>query len=94
MQVLAGRTRIPYNLIILDVFFLDAILDARGERMGATGEEIGYQDAIRQVRRSLERRLKALQEALDGADDKRAQELRVRISEVEHMVRVVESLRR
>ncbi|MCL6599437.1 hypothetical protein [Alicyclobacillus macrosporangiidus] len=62
--------------------------------MGATGEEIGYQDAIRQVRRSLERRLKALQEALDGADDKRAQELRVRISEVEHMVRVVESLRR
>ncbi|SFU47405.1 hypothetical protein [Alicyclobacillus macrosporangiidus] len=62
--------------------------------MGATGEEIGYRDAIRQVHRSLERRLKALQEALDGADDKRAEELRVRMSEVEHMVRVVESLRR
>ncbi|MCL6516678.1 hypothetical protein [Alicyclobacillus sp.] len=62
--------------------------------MAATGEEIGYRDAIRQVHRSLERRLKALRDALDGAEEARKAEIRVRIDEVEHIIRVVESLHR
>jgi hypothetical protein len=58
-----------------------------------TEEEIGYQDAIRQVYRSLQRRLKNLQEQLKSSPEEAA-ELKIRISEVEHLMRTVESLHR
>ncbi|MCL6637749.1 MAG: hypothetical protein K6T26_07355 [Alicyclobacillus sp.] len=62
--------------------------------MAATGEEIGYEDAMRQVMRSLQRRWKLLQEEARTAEPARQQELRIRMSEVEHLQQVVESLRR
>lgn len=62
--------------------------------MGITGEEVGYQDAIRQVHRSLQRRLKSLQEECKDADENQQKELRIRISEVEHILHGVESLHR
>lgn len=62
--------------------------------MGTTGEEVGYQDAMRQVHRSLQRRMKSLQEALKDASSEKQNQLQTRISEVEHMLQIVESLHR
>ncbi|GMA51526.1 hypothetical protein GCM10025857_28830 [Alicyclobacillus contaminans] len=62
--------------------------------MAMTGEEVGYRDAMRQVQRSLQRRLHMLQEEYDGADADRQKELRVRMDEVKRMQHVVESLHR
>lgn len=60
----------------------------------ATGEELGYQDAIRQVQRSIHRRLKVLEEESKEAEGDHATQLEVRISELNHVLRVVESLHR
>lgn len=62
--------------------------------MAKTGEELGYEDARRQVLRSLQRRLKSLQDAQKDAPEDKRTELRARISEVEHLLNVVESLQR
>ncbi|CAM3849580.1 hypothetical protein [Alicyclobacillus pomorum] len=62
--------------------------------MSMTGEEVGYADAMRQVQRSLQRRLKTLQDEYDGAPAEKQVELRARMAEVRHIIQVVESLRR
>jgi hypothetical protein len=62
--------------------------------MGTTGEEVGYQDAIRQVQRSLQRRMKSLQETLKDAPSEKQSQLHTRISEIEHILQIVESLHR
>lgn len=62
--------------------------------MSMTGEEVGYADAIRQVHRSLQRRLKTLQDECESAPADKQTELRARIAEVKHMIQVVDSLRR
>jgi hypothetical protein len=63
--------------------------------MAKTGEEIGYEDAMRQVQRCLQRRLKALEESLrDAEEEAKKSELRARILEVKHIMQIVESLHR
>lgn len=59
-----------------------------------TGEELGYQDAIRQVLRHLQRRNKTLEAEQKKADENDIAEIQIRLSEVEHMIHVVESLHR
>ncbi len=58
-----------------------------------TEEEIGYRDAIRQMERCLQRRLKGLQETPKGGEET-DKERSARISEIEHMMKIIESLRR
>lgn len=60
----------------------------------STEEEIGYHDAMRQMHRSLQRRLKALQEESETASATKQQELSIRMSEVKHILQIVESLHR
>lgn len=60
----------------------------------STEEEIGYHDAMRQMHRSLQRRLKALQEESENASATKQQELSIRMSEVKHILQIVESLHR
>ena len=60
----------------------------------STEEEIGYHDAMRQMHRSLQRRLKALQEESENAPATKQQELSIRMSEVKHILQIVESLHR
>jgi len=60
----------------------------------STEEELGYHDAIRQVQRSLQRRLKTLHDSMKAADGKSIKECEVRISEIEHILQVVDSLHR
>ena len=62
--------------------------------MAKTGEEVGYADAMRQVHRTLQRRLKALEEELEEAPEEQSKVLCGRIEEVKHMLEVVESLHR
>ncbi len=59
-----------------------------------TEAEVGYRDAIRQVERCLQRRLKSLHESSkEGTNDSDRERL-ARISELEHMLEIIESLRR
>jgi len=60
----------------------------------STEAEVGYADAMRQLHRNLERRLKVLMDALHGADEDTRKENEIRISEIQHMIDVVESLHR
>ncbi len=60
--------------------------------MSATGEEVGYQNAVRQFTRSLRHRAKALAEACQSASPEKLVELRIRLDEVEHMLQTVKSL--
>jgi hypothetical protein len=62
--------------------------------MTMTPEEIGYQDAVRQVHRSLQRRLKTLEDEHKHSPEPVQTEISVRISEVKHIMNVVESLHR
>jgi hypothetical protein len=62
--------------------------------MAKTGEEVGYEDAKRQVQRCLQRRMKALEESLRDAEEEQKPELRTRILEVKHIMQIVESLHR
>lgn len=62
--------------------------------MGITGEEVGYRDAIRQVEKSLQRRLRALEDSLDSTEPDNQDEVSARIAEVHHIIQVVESLHR
>jgi hypothetical protein len=62
--------------------------------MAKTGEEVGYEDAKRQVHRCLQRRVKALEESLRDASEEQKPELRARILEVKHIMQIVESLHR
>lgn len=62
--------------------------------MGMTGEEVGYRDAMRQVDRSLQRRLRSLEESLEGAEPEKQGLIEARIEEVKHLIEVVESLHR
>lgn len=59
-----------------------------------TEENIGYQDAIRQVQRSIQRRLKLLQEQLKDATAEKEIQLEARIDELHHVTQVIESLHR
>ncbi|MDQ0189718.1 hypothetical protein JI721_03555 [Alicyclobacillus cycloheptanicus] len=60
-----------------------------------TGAEIGYQDAIRQVLRSMQHRIKSLEEALSEAgQSSKASEIEHRIAEVRHLIEIVNSLHR
>jgi len=60
----------------------------------STEAELGYRDAIRQVERCLQRRMKSLQEERKNASEQAALEIRIRISEIEHVLEIVESLHR
>lgn len=60
----------------------------------STEAELGYHDAIHQVSRSLQRRLKVLEDELKEADEPKHQELKVRMDEIRHLLQVLESLRR
>ncbi len=59
-----------------------------------TEAEVGYHDAIRQVERCLQRRLKSLHEASKEGMSESEKERLARISELEHMIGIIESLRR
>lgn len=60
----------------------------------STEEEIGYHDAIRQISKSLQRRLKTLEDKLKEADEEDHDEIQIRMDELEHMVHTLESLHR
>ncbi|QQE78049.1 hypothetical protein [Alicyclobacillus sp. SO9] len=60
----------------------------------STEEEIGYADAIRQVSRSLQRRMKSIEDELKTADEDVRTEFEVRLDELHHMMHTVESLHR
>ncbi|RIV17107.1 hypothetical protein D2Q93_16130 [Alicyclobacillaceae bacterium I2511] len=60
--------------------------------MSTTGEEVGYQNAIRQITRSIRHRAKALEEACSVAAPDKLVELQIRLDEVEHMMQIVKSL--
>ncbi|MCL6442777.1 MAG: hypothetical protein K6T83_04845 [Alicyclobacillus sp.] len=66
----------------------------------ATEAELGYQDAIRQVHRSVQRRLKTLQNeakelAKTGDENSKAHvELHWRMEELKHVLQIIESLHR
>lgn len=60
----------------------------------STEENIGYHDAIRQVHRSIDRRVKTLEERLKNAPPEEKPFLIARMAELQHMTQVVESLRR
>ncbi|MBX5437038.1 MAG: helix-turn-helix transcriptional regulator [Alicyclobacillaceae bacterium] len=66
----------------------------QGEWGLSTEEEIGYRDAIRQVVRALNRRRKQLLEECREAPEERQRELRQRLAELDHILEVVETLRR
>ncbi|MCL6452899.1 MAG: helix-turn-helix domain-containing protein [Alicyclobacillus sp.] len=66
----------------------------RGATMSMTGEELGYQDAMRQVERALRRRAKALEEMEADASEEQLALLQARKAEVEHLIGVVQSLHR
>ncbi len=59
-----------------------------------TEAELGYSDAIRQVERILQRRLKTLKDTQKDESYETEQERLTRLSEVEHVLGIVESLRR
>jgi hypothetical protein len=60
----------------------------------ATGEELGYQDAMRQVQRSIQRRLKALETECKEETGPAVNTLEIQISELQHVLKIVESLHR
>jgi hypothetical protein len=60
----------------------------------STEEELGYRDAMRQVERYLQRRKKSLLEAPKNLSAEKEHDLSVRISEIEHTLEILESLRR
>lgn len=62
--------------------------------MSMTGEEVGYQDAIRQVVRAMHRRLKSIQSDMEGADPEESLKLKAKAEEVKHLINVIESLHR
>lgn len=65
-----------------------------GNTLGITGEDVGYRDAMRQIQKSLQRRLKTLEEDCKDASSDKQGALRIRISEVEHILQIVDSLHR
>lgn len=62
--------------------------------MSKTGEEIGYEDAMRQIERALNRRLKALKELEEEDNPEETAMIHARYEEVKHLIQVVESLHR
>jgi hypothetical protein len=60
----------------------------------STEAELGYSDAMHQVTRSLQRRLKALEDEGKQAEEDRQDEIRFRMLEIEHLLQVIESLHR
>lgn len=62
----------------------------------ATEEQLGYRDAIRQVRRALERRLHHLGEDNDPnrTSTPSTDEIKARMDEIRHMIDIIESLHR
>lgn len=61
----------------------------------ATEEELGYRDAMHQVHRGLERRLNHLKDELkkDLPKEKTA-DIQSRMSEIKHIIEVIDSLHR
>lgn len=62
--------------------------------MEPTSEEVGYRDAIRQVDRSLQRRLRALETELESCEPDEHCKIEAKIEEIRHIVQIVESLHR
>lgn len=60
----------------------------------STEEDVGYQDAMRQVQRSISRRLKSLEEQWKEAEPDDKETLQARIDELHHIEHVLESLHR
>lgn len=61
----------------------------------ATEEQLGYRDAIRQVRRALERRLHHLGEDNENrTSTPSTDEIKARMDEIRHMIDIIESLHR
>ncbi|MCY0888586.1 MAG: hypothetical protein OWQ59_09050 [Alicyclobacillaceae bacterium] len=59
----------------------------------STEAEMGYEDAIRQVTKSLQRRRNALMETAEK-DPTRAAFIAERVEEIDHLLQIVESLHR
>lgn len=59
----------------------------------STEAEMGYEDAIRQVTKSLQRRRNALMETAEK-DQARAAFIAERVEEIDHLLQIVESLHR
>jgi flagellar hook-associated protein FlgK len=68
--------------------------DWGGLTIVSTEEEIGYRDAIRQVTRSLQRRLKGFEDQLHEVSEDERKEIGVRMNEINHLLHTVESLHR
>jgi hypothetical protein len=60
----------------------------------STEEELGYRDAMRQIERCLHRRKKSLLEAPKNQSVEKELERSTRVSEIEHILEILESLRR
>lgn len=60
----------------------------------STEEDLGYHDAMRQVIKCMQRRLKTLQDERKTASPQELSGLDARIAEVVHLIQVVESLHR
>lgn len=65
-----------------------------GGRRMSTEEELGYRDAMRQVTRSLQRRLKGLEDELHEASDRQKEEIEIRVDEINHLLHTLDSLHR
>lgn len=60
-----------------------------------TGEQVGFENAVRQMQRALSHRLKGLEEERsETADEVKRRELTVRMAEVEHLLGVLKTLHR
>jgi len=60
----------------------------------STEEEIGYQDAIHQMQRVLQRRIKTLEDESRDAQDPTKHELKIRLNELEYLLHTLSSLHR
>lgn len=60
----------------------------------ATGEDLGYQDAMRQFERSIHRRIKTLEEESKDLEEHKREEHKIRLSELHHILEVLSSLHR
>ena len=60
----------------------------------STEEELVYNDAIRQIQRSLHRRLKALEESLGEVEEEEHAGIKIRMDELKRVLQMLDSLHR
>ncbi|WP_067621395.1 hypothetical protein [Alicyclobacillus acidiphilus] len=61
----------------------------------ATEEQRGYEDAIHQIHKALERRKHhLLEQAPKSCDDDTSKQIQIRLSEIDHVIEIVRSLHR